>query len=45
MHRQHRFPSLPANHGSVTREVAARRRLSGGLIGYSRKARPLLADT
>lgn len=45
MHRHDRVPTLPANHVFVRREVTARRLLSRGLIGYSRKARPLLSDT
>ena len=45
MSRQRRVPRPPANHGSVTREVETRRLLTRGLVRYSRKARPLLADT
>jgi hypothetical protein len=45
MDRQHLVSRPPADHARVTREVEARRLLAGGLFGYSRKTRPLLADT
>jgi hypothetical protein len=45
MSRQHLVSRPPADRVRVKREVEARRLLAGGLIGASRKTRPLLADT